>query len=184
MSAIAGIEVEGLSATIKVLGKVDKGLRKEAGKVVREYAVRIKSEAWAKYQTSPGVRRSGYKLTKGAVSHRATATKASVGINRQSKVGRNAAVFAAEFGAYTATVPRYDGPGVKGRFRVYGQNDMRRRTFPVWRGNQTTIRGKSGPGWVIMPILRKRVPQIEKDLNRDLMVVMQGSMRKAGVKRG
>jgi len=184
MAAPAAIEVEGLTATIKVLGKVDKDLRKAAGKVVREYAVKIKSEAWAKYKTSPGVSRDGYKLTKGAVSHRATATKASVGINRQSKVGRNAAIFAAEFGAYTATVPRFDGKGVRGRFRVYGQNDMRRRTFPVWRGNNTTVRGKRGPGWVMMPILRKRVPEIEKDLNRDLLVVMQGSLRKAGVKRG
>jgi len=184
MAAPASIEVEGLMATIKVLGKVDKDLRKQSGKIVRKYALKIKAEAWAKYKTSPGVNRSGYKLTKGAVTHRATATKASVGINRTSKVGRNASIFPAEFGAYTATVPRFDGKGVHGRFRTYGQNDMKRRTFPVWRGNNTTVRGKRGPGWVMLPILRKRVPEIEKDLNRDLMMVMNRSLRKAGVPRG
>ncbi len=178
------IEADGLKGTIKVLGKVDKGLRKEAGAVVRKYAVRIKTEAQARYQDTPGVRRNGYPFGKGAVVHRATATNASVGINRGG-AGKNAAVFGAEFGAYTQWVPSrrsQAGSGQRGYFM--GQNKMRRRTFPVWRGNQTTIRGKAGPGWVIMPILRKRVPEIEEELAEELIDVFKASMRKAGVPSG
>ena len=178
------IEVDGLKETIKALGKVDKDLRKEAGQITRKYAVMIKSEAWARLQKTPGVSRKKYKLTKGALTHRATATAASVGINRSSSVGRNAAIFGAEFGARKATLPINRGTGKKGSSRGTLQNKMRRRTFPVWRGNATTVRGKSGPGWVILPVLRKRVPQIEEAMETELVARFNLAARRAGVPRG
>ena len=169
------IRVPGLQKSVKALAKVDSGFRKEAAAVVKVAAVKIKAEAFAKSKTSPGVLRAGYPLSKGAYTHRATATKGSVGINRQSSRGRNAAVFGAEFGAKQQLVPR----GRSGGMKSISQNRMRRRTFPIWRGNSTNIVGKKGPGWIMLPILRKRVPEMHEELDKELGDLVSRTLKKA-----
>jgi hypothetical protein len=181
------LQVEGLSETLRLLSRVDKDLRKEASAVLKRHVVSIKTKAQGRIQQTPGVRRSnGYPLSKTAVIHRASA-KPAVGINRASKKGRNAAIFPAEFGAYTQFVPYRKGSqrsSAKSFGRHIPQNAMRRRTFPVWRGNQFVSRGSAGPGWIVMPTIRKEVPKIEKDLMRDLRDVFDRAARRAGVPRG
>ncbi|RLA51266.1 MAG: hypothetical protein DRQ98_11760 [Gammaproteobacteria bacterium] len=178
------IEVDGLKESIRFLGKVGKDLRKEAVNIIKENTVRVKSEAQAKMQTSPGVQRNGYPLTKTAIIHRASGKGASVGINRASSKGRNAAIFPAEFGTYQAMVPVFRGRGRAGGRRWMGQNEMRRRTFPVWRGNQFKPRGRAGPGWIVQPTIRKWMPKFDKQLAEDLMPVFNEAARRAGVPRG
>ena len=176
------IEVDGWTETLKWLGKVDKEIKKEAVDVLRDGAKKVQSEALLRMAATPGVRRSSYPLTRGAIPRRASPKGASVGINRDSSSGRNAAIFGAEFGSYVWHVPRGN---VKGRkARGLSQNSMKRRTFPVWRGNNTTVRGKKGPGWIVLPTLRKWVPKIEGELEKDLNIVIQKGLRKAGVPRG
>jgi len=174
------IEVDGLAETLKLLRRVDKDLRKEANAVLKEHVMIVKRKSQARIQHTPGVRRNGYPISKGAIVHRASSMKAGVGINRASRTGRNAAIFPAEFGAYTQFVPW----GGKHRGRHMSQNAMRRRTFPVWRGNQFKPRGASGPGWIVMPIIRTEVPKLEHSLIIDLRVVFDKAARRAGVPRG
>ena len=169
MAAEPTIKVAGLSSTVKALSKIDKTFRKEAGAIVRIAAISIKKESFARSRRSPGVNRAGYPFGKGAYFHRATATKGSVGINRGG-AARNATVFGAEFGA-----KKHVTFG-----RSMGQNRMKRRTFPVWRGNSTTIRGTKGPGWIMLPVLRKRVPELNETLSDDLRRLVDKTMRKAG----
>jgi hypothetical protein len=174
------IEVDGLTETLKLLRRVDKDLRKEASAILKRHVLVVKAKAQARIQQTPGVIRSGYPITKTAIVHQASGMNAAVGINRASRTGKNAAIFPAEFGAYTQFVP---WPG-QHRGRHIPQNQMRRRTFPVWRGNQFKSRGPSGPGWIVMPTIRKEVPKIEKALIEDLRDVFNKAARRAGVPRG
>ena len=175
------MNVDGLTESIRFLGKVDKELRKEAVIIIRKNTLKVKAEAQAKYQSAPGVQRKGYPGGKTAIVHRASGKGAAVGINRSN---RNAAIFPAEFGAFSQFVPKYGGPGVKGRGRWMPQNAMRKRTFPVWRGNQFVPRGRSGPGWIVQPTIRKWMPKFDKQLAEDLMPVFNKAARRAGVPRG
>ena len=168
MAAETTIRVAGLNSTVKALSRIDATFRKEAGAIVRIAAISIKKESFARSRRSPGVNRAGYPFGKGAYLHRATATKGTVGIRNPSP--RNATVFGAEFGA-----KKHVTFG-----RSMGQNRMKRRTFPVWRGNSTTIRGTRGPGWIMLPVLRKRVPELNETLSDDLRRLVDKTMRKAG----
>jgi len=177
MSKDIGVRVEGLSESIKLLSRVDKGLRKEIGLVMREKTIRIKNEAFARSKQTPGVRRSKYRITKGGYTRRASATTARVGIKAGAPGAANAAIFGAEFGAKTWHVPR----GRTGEIKGVSQARMRNRTFPVWRGSSRVIRGKNGPGWIMMPILRKRTPEITKELEKEITDLFIKSARAAGV---
>jgi len=180
------ITADGLEESIRFLGKVDKELRKEAVGIVKKWAVKVKTVSQGRLRSSPGVQRNGYPLSKTAIIHRASGKGGSVGINRASRTGRNAAIFPAEFGAFTQFVPYNTGNRAtfKARGRHIGQNDMRRRTFPVWRGNQFKPRGSSGPGWIVLPTIRRMVPMIERDLEADMAAVFDKAARKYGVPRG
>ena len=175
------IEVDGFSETLKWMGKIDKELRKEAVGVLRDGAKKVQAESRTRLASRPGI--SGdYPVSKGAIVRRASGKGASVGIARGGEVGRNWAIFGAEFGA---KVKRVQFGYRKGAARVLvNQARMRRRTFPVWRGNSTTVRGKSGPGWVVLPTLRKWVPKLEDEMEKDLNVLINKTLRKAGVPRG
>lgn len=179
-----GFEVDGLKESIRFLGKVDKELRKEAVDIIKKNTVKVKTDAQKKYMGSPpGVRRKGYPdATKTAIIHRASGKGASVGINRSSS--RNPAIFPAEFGFDMAMVPKFRGNGKQGGRRWMHQGRMRRRTFPIYRGNQFVPRGNSGPGWIVQPTIRKWMPKFDKQLAEDLMPVFDKAARKAGVPRG
>jgi len=180
MAAGLTIEVDGLKESIRFLGKVDKDLRKEAVNIIKKNTLKVKAEAQRRYMSAPGVRRNGYPGGKTAIVHRASGKGASVGINRTA---RNPSIFPAEFGAYLQAIPNYAGPGKKRRSRSVSQNAMRRRTFPVWRGNQFKPRGSAGPGWIVQPTIRKWMPKFDKQLANDLMPVFNKAARKAGVPR-
>lgn len=180
MPAATGFEVQGLSESIKLLGSVDKTLRKEAGKVVRKAAIQLKREAQRRLAATPSVRRSSYPVSKTAITHRATATKGVVGIN----TGRFPVIGPAEFGWNSQFVPFRSGAG-----RFMSQGSMRRRTFPIWRGNQFKFpkygqKLTAGPGWILQPVLRKRLGTIQEQLDKDMFDVFAKSARKAGVPRG
>jgi len=176
-----GVRVEGLSESIKMLSKVDKGLRKEVAGVMREKTIRIKNEAFARSRKSPGVP-GRYNISKGGYTRRASSTTASVGIKRGAPGKRNAAIFGAEFGAKGWHMPRSSIKNVPAR--GISQSSMKRRTFPVWRGNSRVIRGKNGPGWILMPILRKQVPKITDELQVEISFLFDKAARQAGVTRG
>jgi hypothetical protein len=171
------VKVENLSASIKALSKVDKGLRKEVGAVIRKESIYLKNTAYARMQTGPG-KSGSYPITKGAYIRTASATKGMVGFKTDGS-GRNAAIMGAEFGAHTWHVPR----GRSGQVKGVGQGSMQRRTFPVWRGNSTTIRGTNGPGWILLPLLRKEVPLITERLEAAIADVFLRSAKSSGVKR-
>ena len=176
-----GVEVDGLKESYRFLGKVDKALKKEAVLILKEHTVRIKAEAQAKMNTGPGTR-GGRKMTKGAIIHRASATKgASVGINRGSKSKRNAQIFPAEFGTFTGMIP--SGPD-NSESKSHPQHSFRRRSFPIWRGNQFVSRGRSGPGWIVQPTIRRNMDRFSKDLTESLEDVFDRAAKKAGLQRG
>ena len=177
-----GFEVKGLSESIKLLGSVDKELRKEAGLVVRKAAKQLQTESRARMKTAPGVRRRGYPLPMGAITRRSTATKGVIGIN----AARYPVIGPAEFGWNSQFIP-YRGKGNGGRF--VPQNSMKRRTFPIWRGNQFKFpkygqKLTSGPGWIVQPVLRKRLGMIQEQVNEEMFAVFAKSARRAGVPRG
>ena len=176
------VEVEGLKETLRFLGRIDSDLRKEAVDVLRDATKKVQAESRSRLASTPGVRRSSYPVGRGAIIRSASGKGAAVGISRASSAGRNAAIFGAEFGAHTWHVPR--GNVRRRRARGISQGRMKRRTFPVWRGNSSVIRGSSGPGWIVLPTLRKWLPRIEKEMARDLDRVVAKGLRAAGVPRG
>ena len=184
MASATGFEVKGLSESIKLLGKVDKELRKEAGLVVRKAAKQLQTESRARMKTAPGVRRSGYPLPMGAITRRSTATKGTIGIN----TARYPIVGPAEWGWSAQFIP-YRGKGNGGRF--VPQHSMKRRTFPIARTGRfkfpkyaQRLAALSGPGWVVQPVLRQRLGMVQKQINDDMFAVFAASARKAGVPRG
>jgi len=176
--ALSSVEVKGLAETVRMLSKVDKELKGEVTKVLRDHTKIIQAQAFALSKQSPGVRRKGYGITRGAYTRRVAGTRARVGIQRSSS-GKNAAVFPAELGSRFQAVPR----GSTGRTKYVRQTAMVRRTFPVWRGNSTTVRGKSGPGWIMLPTLRKRLPLITKELDKEITKLFIDSARRSGLTR-
>ncbi len=187
MVARTGFEVQGLSESILLLGRVDDQLRKEAGAVVRIAAVKLKNESRTRMNSAPGVRRAGYPMPKTALSHRATATKGVVGWNPKWTTGKTiskgkAGVGAvAEFGWNSQFVPYRSGGG-----RFMPQNAMIRRTFPIWRGNQFKFpkygeKLTAGPGWIVLPVLRKRLGMIQKEVDEGMAEVFRKASQRAGV---
>lgn len=173
-----GFEVDGLKESMRFLGKVGPELRKEAVDVIKKRTLVVKSDAQGRLAATPGVRRSKYPGGKTAIVHRASTTGAAVGINRN---GRNPSIFAAEFGAYRQWVARRYG---RTRGEFWPQNAMKRRTFPVYRGNQFKPRGGAGPGWIVQPTIRRHIDSFDEGLANDLMPVFDKAARRAGVPRG
>jgi hypothetical protein len=64
--------------------------------------------------------------------------------------------------------------------RVTTQNQLRRRQFPVWRGNQFVTRGVSGPGWIIQPALRENLDRVLDRLADGLAEVIDRTFNQAG----
>jgi len=178
VSDATGFEVKGLSESIKLLGKVDKDLRREAGLVVRKAAKQLQAESRARLKATPGVRRGAYgykkkKIPGGGVGRRATATKGTIFLN----TAKYPPLGPAEFGWNSQFVPYRKGKGGqvsrKGVGRFMPQNAMKRRTFPIFRGNQSTFKfpkygerraALAGPGWIVQPVLRKRLGMIQKQV--------------------
>jgi len=178
--AFASIKVQGLSETVRMLSKVDKGLKKEVSNVLREQAKIIQAQALARSKQTPGVQRKSYRITKGAYTRRVAGTRARVGVQQRSsgKINRN--VMGAEFGAKSQAIPR---GRTSGKTFYASQARMRKRTFPVWRGGPKVVRGTKGPGWIMLPTLRKRMPQITKELDKEITKLFIQSARRSGLTR-
>ena len=181
MAGATGFEVKGLNESIKLLATVAPDLRKEAGKVVRKAAVKLKREAQGRLAATPGVRRKSYPVPKTAIQHRATATKGLIKLSDRPDI--SGIIRAAEFGWNSQFVPYRNG---KGRFMPQGA--MRRRTFPIWRGNQFKFpkygeKLVAGPGWIVQPVLRKRLGAVQKQVNDDMFELFGQKARQAGIPR-
>ena len=185
MAASTGFEVKGLAESVKLLGRADKELRKEAGKVVRVASKKLQSEMQSRIPATPGVRRRKYHaFPKGGIRRTATATKGTISLN----TGRYPVAGPAEFGWNAQFVPYRNGRG-----RFMPQNAMKRRTFPIWRGNQNSFKfpkyaerraALSGPGWIVQPVLRKRLGLVQQEINEGMFKVFNVAARRAGVPHG
>jgi hypothetical protein len=170
VAASAELRVEGLSEAMRALSKVSKETGAEAKGLIRDAAKSIQAGAQKRMRTRPGG--GAYPRRKGMIRYSATNKGGAVGIT--SRGSRYPWGGGAEFGAKRAWV--------FGRVTTQGQ--LSRRQFPVWRGNQFVVRGRSGPGWLIQPEIRAQLPTIEQDLAAGLSELIDRELRKAGVKRG
>jgi len=109
----------------------------------------MQREAKGRVSVRPGG--GTYKRMPGAIRAGAAPTKASVWIGYPNP-GRYPTALGAEYGARRAWV--YG--------RVTTQGKLRRRQFPVWRGNQWQVMGSSGVGWILLPVIRRRFPAMQK----------------------
>lgn len=166
-----GVEVEGLTESIKALTKVSKEAGAEAKGLIRDGAKHIQSKAQGKM-----ARRSGggsYPRRKGAIRYSATQRGGAISIT-SGKGSRYPWIFGAEFGAKRAWV--YG--------RVMSASRLgNRRQFPVWRGNQFVERGANGPGWLVQPAIREELPKVTRDIEAGLSDLIAREIRRARVPR-
>lgn len=165
--ASTSFEVDGLSEAVKAMSRFDKETGKAARDEMRAAAVKVQKAAQAKSKGRPGG--GSYPRRLGMIG-RSVTTKGA-GINLRGK--KYPWAWGAEFGARRAWVFG----------RVTTQGKLRRRQFPVWRGSQFVTRGRSGPGWIIQPTIRKMLPQITEEIADGMSKVLSDALTKAGVPR-
>lgn len=161
--------VEGLTESIKALKKASDETGAEARLLIRDAAQSVQQGAQKRAKSRPGG--GSYPRRKGMIKRSATNRGAAVAVTGRGS--RYPWGPAAEYGAKRAWV--YG--------RVTTQGSLRRRQFPVWRGNQFVIRGRSGPGWLVQPEIRKQLPRIEQELGQGLRELLDRELRRAGVER-
>jgi len=160
-----GVEVDGLAESIRALGKLDGEYKKEAVAVFREAAKDVQSRA----QRAIGdVGR--YPQRKGMIGRSATSTGAGVKL-RASKYPW---AYGAEFGEVVADV--YGEEVAQSRFK--------RRTMGRFKPPTSTDMFENKGGYMVQPVLRARLPKIEKQIADDLTRLIDRAMRKAGVPDG
>jgi len=135
----------------KRLAKVDKGMRSDLRKAMVKPVQEMQREAKGRVSVRPGG--GTYKRMPGAIRAGAAPTKASVWIGYPNP-GSYPTALGAEYGAKRAWVFG----------RVTSQGKLSRRQYPVWRGNQWQVRGSSGAGWIVLPVIRQRFPAMERDV--------------------
>jgi hypothetical protein len=163
---VADIKVEGLTEAIRALNRANRDLGAEARGVLREAAITVQTAARARMGAGGG----NYPHRAGMIGRSASSKGAGVSL----KVGRYPWAYGAEFGAKRAWVFG----------RVMSAGKLRRRQFPVWRGNQFVVRGSSGPGWLIQPAIRDNLPKITQRVADGLDEIFDKAMSSAGVPRG
>lgn len=160
------LEVEGLSEALRGINRFNKELGAASRDVIREGAKVIQFDARRRLGAGGG----RYPKRAGMIGRSASSRGAGIKL-----AGRKYPwSWGAEFGARRAWV--YG--------RVTTQNAMRRRTFPVWRGNQFVVRGRGGPGWIIQPAIRANIERVTEQIATGLDRVLNEAMRQAGVPRG
>jgi hypothetical protein len=162
------IQTEGLTESLRALKRVDDDLGNEARELLRAAAKVIQVDA----QGRPGRRPGGgsYPRRRGMVGRSATSQGAAVTL----RGARYPWAWGAEFGAKRAWVFG----------RVLIQSRLRRRQFPVWRGNQFVVRGSSGPGWIIAPAIRANLDRVTKQVADGIDDLYDRAFSRAGVRRG
>ena len=160
-----GIEVDGLAESLRALKRLDGKYQKEAVQSFRTASTDVQRRAQA------AIGRVGrYPTNKGQIGRSATSTGAAV-VLRATKYPW---ALGAEFGERTGHV--YGRPVRQTRFK--------RRTFGVFNPPTSTDMFKNTGGYMIQPVLRSRLPHIEKQVAADIDAIMVRALRRAGVPRG
>lgn len=149
-----GVEVDGLTETLKALNKFSKVAGKEARDEIREVTKRVQLEARAVDSGSASEPRSGAWIGRSVLQ-----TGAAIVLRASAKPR----ALSTEFGSYTHDVYGRDRP----------QRYMRRRTWQPWRRD----------GYVIQPTIKRLLPWAEREIARRLDAVLSRSLDKAGVPR-
>lgn len=160
-----GLEIDGLAESIRALKKLDPGYRKEAVQIMRDVATDVQHRAQAKIGTV-----GRYPKRKGIIGRSATGAGAAVKL-RASKYPW---AYGAEYGEVIATV--FDNNIPQRRFR--------RRTFGTFKPPTSSDMFKNTGGYMIQPVIRARLPWIEKTASEDMTRLIDKAMRRAGVPRG
>ena len=160
-----GVEVDGLAESIRALNKLNGEYKKEAVGVFREAATDVQK------RSQKAIGKVGrYPTRKGIIGRSATSTGAGVKL-RASKYPW---AYGAEFGEVVADV--YGNP--------VGQRRLKRRTFGEFKPPTSSDMFANTGGYMIQPVLRARLPHIEKQVSEDLTALIDKAMRQAGVPRG
>ena len=162
-----GVTVDGLTESIKVLGKLDKGYRKEAVAILRVGAKDVAKQSRAQLNRV-GRYPSGSPAS--SIGFSATGKGAGVKLRAHSRPW----LLGAEFGEVVAHV--YGHP--------VGQSRFRRRTFGRWKPPTSKDLNKNTGGYIIQPTIRRLLPKIEKQVARDLDELTKRAFRKGGVHGG
>ena len=170
-TSFVGVEVDGLSESLKALAAVDKSLKKEATDAIREHTKPIAVEARnIAAGTAPGVPRGsarwiGYSVTAKGAGIVLKAAGASGGDDPRNRA------YASEFGADWQKVGWEDGADGKPEFRP--QRSLRRRVF----------NRPKREGYIIQPTIKKRLPETLDGIADDLLRVYSKALTRAGVPR-
>lgn len=160
------MRVDGLSEALRGIAVFDRELGAAARDVIREGTKTIQFAAQRKIGSGGG----RYPKRSGMIGRSTT--------NRGGGIKLAGAKYpwawAAEFGARRAWVFG----------RVTTQGRLRRRTFPVWRGNQFVTRGSAGPGWMIQPAIRQNLDRVTREIADGLDEILDRALSQAGVPRG
>jgi len=160
-----GVEVDGLAESLRALRRLDGKYQKQAVQSFRDAATDVQKRAQAL------IGKVGrYPSRKGIIGRSATSTGAGVTL----RATKYPWAYGAEFGEVVADV--YGRP-VK-------QAKMKRRTMGVWRPPTSQDLFKNRGGYMIQPVLRARLPKIEKQVAADIDKIMNRALRQAGVPRG
>jgi len=163
-----GVVAEDLAPALRALKQVDKDAAKHVTDSLKDSAKSVQTEAKARLSRRPGG--GTYKRSPGGI--RVFSEQRGTGITLAAR--RYPWLAGAEYGAKQAWVFG----------RVTTQGRLRRRQFPVWRGNQFVVRGKSGPGWIVQPSIRRQLPRIIDDAEEAIGDTFTQAMRQQGVGRG
>ena len=160
-----GLEVDGLSASIRWLGRVDKAAAKEAKEALRDAAKDIQGAAQARIGSGLGAR---YPQRTGMIGRSTTNTGAGVKL----RASRYPWALGAEFGEIVAHV--YG--------RKVGQSRFKRRTMAPHRPMTSPDMRTNTGGYMIQPAIRARLPHWEKEVPRRLNIIFARNMGKASAR--
>ena len=169
-----GLQVDGLTESIAVLRRLDKAYAKEATGILREGAKVVAKEARRRLGDA-GRYPSGSPA--GSIGYSATTR----GAGNTLKASRRPWLLGAEFGEVIASVfERRVGRKTVGRIPQASFEGG--RTMPPYRPPTSTDLGKNRGGYLLQPVIRKRLPMIEKQIARDFDSLTRRAFRKGGVR--
>ncbi len=158
-----GVEIDGLSQSVRALQKIDRKYRQEAVQVFRDAATDVQKVA---QRAIGSVGR--YPTNRGMIGRSATNTGAGVKLRARKYPWAQGA----EYGE--ATMHVFGVP--------YYQSHLKRRTMGRFRPPTTTNLMKNTGGYMIQPAIRQRLPKWEKEAGKRLQEITTRAMRQAGVR--
>ncbi len=162
-----GLQVDGLSESIRALKKLGPQYRKEAVNVIRDVTKDIQKRSQDRIGNHPQ-----YRLRRNRSMIGRSATGKGGGV--KLRASKYPWAYAGEYGEVVAHV--------FGRPR--GQDRFRRRTAAPYKPPTTTDMSKNRGGYWIQPTIRKRFPHIMREFDTEFVKLIDKAMREAGVPRG